>query len=373
MSSQPPIPILLTSLPDEILLTIFKNLSIQTLLNIAQVSQSFSRIAEDPAIWEILWFHSIHLLPYVQKMERIKDWKAFYKQSYYSERVLKKWREERGKETRLRSLVSYPLAAGRNMEASTTSTLTTPLLPSQMSSQPSTATPTIMQSGSSFQQQPSQITPQTTPLPTSSLASTHFPSRYIIRKNRTRLLYIGAKNSGKTVLFYHLKFSVKFDGIYYLRKFGTQVSIDVHLGSSYNVNTKKTGISNEIFAADFEVWDLEGFAESQFKSDVFPEGIILLIDSTTSFDHLIPQIQSMLLSAKGVDHLNQPLPLLILATKCKQQGAKPASFIAESLGLMHSSEKREWRVQSCCVLTLDGVQEGMQWLQYEIKKKRYMT
>jgi hypothetical protein len=96
---------------------------------------------------------------------------------------------------------------------------------------------------------------------------------------RTRILYIGPKKSGKSTLFYHMKFGTAFKGIYppslpllfllrsvsnlvccynsdkrtyYLRKFGTVVSLDLALApKSKKPHTPTSSPAPPTFASPF--------------------------------------------------------------------------------------------------------------------------
>jgi len=222
-----------------------------------------------------------------------------------------------------------------------------------------------------------------------------------LRTQRTRILFMGPKHAGKATLFYHLKFGTLFKGIYYLRKYGTVVSIDLNLNPrkhssflnhekhSSSLNEKHSSLLNhdgdgirkhssslssddgfppvsDVLPADLEVWDTEDFDSSPFKRTCPPEGVVMVVDSTTMQK---PSIVSVLNSLHSSPHIGPGVPVLVLATHWDNKEATHAAGVARALGLWNHPG-RPWRVQSCCATSLLGVKEGLQWLQTEIREKK---
>ena len=63
------------------------------------------------------------------------------------------------------------------------------------------------------------------------------------------------------------------------------------------------------------------------------------------------------------------VPLLVFANKQDLTFALSAQEIAEKLKL-DSIKDRLWSIQACCALTKEGIQEGMEWLVGNLKKKK---
>eukprot|EP00026_Physarum_polycephalum_P010088 Phypoly_transcript_10238.p1 GENE.Phypoly_transcript_10238~~Phypoly_transcript_10238.p1 ORF type:complete len:323 (+),score=50.50 Phypoly_transcript_10238:134-1102(+) len=312
----------LSHLPEELLLRIFSHLEYDKLLLIAQVSKEINRISSDPELWKHLFELDLDNLPFVQnttltlnkpsihrRINTTMTWKQFYYESYFKQ----KWN---------------PQAAPQENQ--------TGLSPRQGSSE-------------------------------------------ILRMQRTRILYIGPKKSGKSTLFYHMKFGTSFRGIYYLRKFGTVVSIDLALGSKSkksHSSPNSTFASNfgppephgsDILPADLEVHDVEDFEALPFKRNVLPDGVIVVVDSTSLADPAVVYHIITLLSSPHIG--SETVPILILATKWGEENALKAAGVARMLG-MWEYPNRPWRVQSCSAATLLGVRDGLQWLHAEIKDRK---
>eukprot|EP01113_Clastostelium_recurvatum_P000599 TRINITY_DN10278_c0_g1_i4.p1 TRINITY_DN10278_c0_g1~~TRINITY_DN10278_c0_g1_i4.p1 ORF type:complete len:351 (-),score=72.54 TRINITY_DN10278_c0_g1_i4:297-1349(-) len=349
------------NLPDELVLSILRVLPLHDLLSVSETCRSLCCVAGDSSIWRHLYRAALPRLSSVQSslLEALDhdtaphgyvSWKAFYCRSFFDGGGS----PYEGKEAHIRSLVTYPMASSSTSSSSGGS----PLPPAS----------TLLHV--SIHQDAQPPAPQQQPHASSS--SSHLP-RYIMRKNRTRLLYIGPMGSGKSRLFYHLKFGTDFSGIYYLRKFGTEVSIDLDVGSAGSLP------DSGILAADFEVWDLEVFGTSKFKTASSTHGVVLLVDGSrprSAFDALVNPIHDMLLSNKAVNDLGQPVPLLVLNNQLGPSDPIPASVIADRLALTHGAmdeSHRPWRVQTCCGQTLAGVKDGLHWLNQEIRRMIYMA
>lgn len=67
---------------------------------------------------------------------------------------------------------------------------------------------------------------------------------------------------------------------------------------------------------------------------------------------------------------NSNVPLLILANKHDLPDSKDPIEIARTLGLQDLNGKQLWQIQSCCSITGDGLEEGLEHLYEMIQEKR---
>ncbi len=142
-------------LPEELLLRVFSYLEYFTLLVLAQVSKEISRISNDMELWKHLFENNLDLLPFVQ---------------------------------------NTTLALNK---PSTNRRINTTMTWKQFYNE------------SYFKQRPKYLNNQQD----FKISECSLPSS-LLRMQRTRILYIGPKKSGKSTLFYHLKFGTSFKGIY---------------------------------------------------------------------------------------------------------------------------------------------------------------
>jgi len=295
-------------LPEELVLRVLGFLEYDTILVTSQVSKKLSRIASDGSLWKLLFEKDLDLLPFVQNTTFMVN------KPSHVRATMKSWKE-----------FYYE---------------------SYFKQKPKYQQDTSLTAGSSF-----------------ALSTSSF-----LRTQRSRILYIGPKHAGKSRLFYHLKFGTQFKGIYYLRKFGTVVSIDLNVGCS---KLKKTTPATEphftdILSADLEVWDAEDFEESPFKRTHIAEGVVIVVDSTSLAN---PVIVQHLQSLQTTSHIEGTVPVLVLATKWDDTHAARAATISRVLDLWNNTT-RPWRIQSCCSTTLLGVKEGLNWLHTEMREKK---
>merc|ERR1719382_746042 len=61
--------------------------------------------------------------------------------------------------------------------------------------------------------------------------------------------------------------------------------------------------------------------------------------------------------------------LLVLANKQDIVGCRNAGEVAEDLSL-HTIRTHEWQIQSCCALTGEGLQKGLEWIATRIRARK---
>lgn len=146
-------------LPDELVLRIFSFLSYDNLLRLSQVSKEFCRISNDPELWKHLFELDLDMLPFVQNTTLTLNKPSIHRRintamtwkQFYHESYFKQKNK-----------------------------------------------------GNTLLHDPSGMSPRQVSTETAALS----------RMQRSRILYIGPKKSGKSTLFYHLRFGTSFKGIY---------------------------------------------------------------------------------------------------------------------------------------------------------------
>lgn len=61
--------------------------------------------------------------------------------------------------------------------------------------------------------------------------------------------------------------------------------------------------------------------------------------------------------------------ILVLANKNDVKGALSASEISDNLGLSQITT-HQWHIQSCCALTGEGLEQGMDWIAQRIEASK---
>ncbi len=68
------------------------------------------------------------------------------------------------------------------------------------------------------------------------------------------------------------------------------------------------------------------------------------------------------------------VPLLVFANKQDKEGAASATEITEKLRIREFCEieknKREWHVQNCSAVSVNGLSEGLDWLTKILKERK---
>ncbi|XP_072026765.1 ADP-ribosylation factor-like protein 3 [Amphiura filiformis] len=165
--------------------------------------------------------------------------------------------------------------------------------------------------------------------------------------NELRILLLGLDNAGKTTL---------------IRSVAQEDISHVSTTLGFNIKSVKTDGYN------LNVWDIGGqqkirpYWRNYFEnSDV----LIYVIDSSdrARFEETGEELGQLL----GEEKLSG-VPLLVFANKQDLINAASASEIAEGLNL-HTIRDRIWQIQACSALTNEGIEDGMQWIVKNVRKK----
>ena len=163
---------------------------------------------------------------------------------------------------------------------------------------------------------------------------------------KAKILMIGLDNAGKTTILYKMKLD---------EVVASQPTI------GFNVETVKYK------ALEFTVWDLGGQTKLINLWHHYYEntdGIIYVLDS--SDDDRLDLAKETINNVMSSENLNGS-PLLILANKMDMCTKNPADIV-QRLGLHQL--RREWNLQPCCGLNGDGIAQGFEWLQKQVKKNK---
>lgn len=74
------------------------------------------------------------------------------------------------------------------------------------------------------------------------------------------------------------------------------------------------------------------------------------------------------LTLLGVHQSLENTVILVLANKNDLKGALSSAEISEALGLSQL-QTHQWHIQSCCALTGDGLEAGMDWVAQRIESQ----
>ncbi|KAA8916950.1 hypothetical protein TRICI_000917 [Trichomonascus ciferrii] len=169
----------------------------------------------------------------------------------------------------------------------------------------------------------------------------------LLGRREMRILMVGLDAAGKTTILYKLKL-------------GEIVTTIPTIG--FNVETV------EYKNISFTVWDVGGQDKIRplwrhyFQNT---QGIIFVVDSNDRdrMGEAREELQRML----NEDELRDAL-LLVFANKQDLPNAMSAAEITEKLGL-HSIRQRAWYIQATCATSGDGLYEGLEWLNTNLKKR----
>ncbi len=92
----------------------------------------------------------------------------------------------------------------------------------------------------------------------------------------------------------------------------------------------------------------------------------MVVDSTDR--ERISLVRDELFNMLRHEHLKGSV-VLVFANKQDLKGAMTAAELTEALNL-HSIKDHEWHIQSCCALTGEGLNDGLEWVTQRIQGKQ---
>mmetsp|Transcript_39296 Transcript_39296/g.78189 ORF Transcript_39296/g.78189 Transcript_39296/m.78189 type:complete len:211 (+) Transcript_39296:150-782(+) len=165
---------------------------------------------------------------------------------------------------------------------------------------------------------------------------------------RCKIVILGLNNAGKTTILYRLHL-------------GQVVMTQPTIGSNVE-EVKHDNIT-------FQVWDLGGQEKLRAHwSTYFQEtdAVVFVVDSNDQDNMVLAKME--LFNVVLQEDLKYAC-LLVLANKQDITGCRNAGEIAEDLSL-HTIRTHEWQIQSCCALTGEGLQEGLEWIATRIRARQ---
>mmetsp|Transcript_62539 Transcript_62539/g.163873 ORF Transcript_62539/g.163873 Transcript_62539/m.163873 type:complete len:215 (-) Transcript_62539:228-872(-) len=163
-----------------------------------------------------------------------------------------------------------------------------------------------------------------------------------------KIVIVGLNNAGKTTILYKLHL-------------GQVVLTQPTIGSNVE-EVKHDNIT-------FQVWDLGGQENLRAGWATYfqeTDAVVFVVDSNDQDNMVLAKME--LFNVVLQEDLKHAC-LLVLANKQDIVGCRNAGEIAQDLSL-HTIRTHEWQIQSCCALTGEGLQEGLEWIATRIRARQ---
>mmetsp|Transcript_82537 Transcript_82537/g.209911 ORF Transcript_82537/g.209911 Transcript_82537/m.209911 type:complete len:215 (-) Transcript_82537:228-872(-) len=163
-----------------------------------------------------------------------------------------------------------------------------------------------------------------------------------------KIVIVGLNNAGKTTILYKLHL-------------GQVVLTQPTIGSNVE-EVKHDNIT-------FQVWDLGGQENLRAGWATYfqeTDAVVFVVDSNDQENMVLAKME--LFNVVLQEDLKHAC-LLVLANKQDIVGCRNAGEIAQDLSL-HTIRTHEWQIQSCCALTGEGLQEGLEWIATRIRSRQ---
>ncbi|KAH7637524.1 adp-ribosylation factor-like protein 4c [Dermatophagoides farinae] len=167
---------------------------------------------------------------------------------------------------------------------------------------------------------------------------------------------VGLDSAGKTTALYRLKFGQYINTLPTIGFNCEKIRIDFK---------KSKGVS-------FTIWDIGG--QDKLRPLWIPytrctDGIIFMVDSVD--DDRFEEARIELMRTLKFPQ-NAQVPVLIFANKHDLPNSKNPDEITQALGLNDLNGKHLWHIQSCCSITGDDLEDGLEHLYEMIIERRRM-
>ena len=165
-------------------------------------------------------------------------------------------------------------------------------------------------------------------------------SRFGQGDQQFKIIIIGMNNAGKTTILYKLA----LDEVII-----TEATIGSNVEEVHHKNIK------------LQVWDLGGQENLRSAWDAYyqsTDAIIYVIDSAD--DSLIHDSKAEFANMMNNNELKDAV-ILIFANKSDMPNARNVQELTE-LYAFDEVETHEWKIQPCCALTGEGLDDGLDWL-----------
>lgn len=162
---------------------------------------------------------------------------------------------------------------------------------------------------------------------------------YFYNKER-KVIIVGLDNAGKTTILYQFLMNEV-----------------VHTSPTIGSNVEEIVCKN----VHFFMWDIGGqeSLRSSWQTYYSNTHFVLLVIDSTDRDRL-PTTRHELTMMLTHDDLKKS-NILVLANKQDVRGCMTASEISDKLDLT-TIKDHNWHIQSCCALTGEGLNAGLQWM-----------
>lgn len=162
-----------------------------------------------------------------------------------------------------------------------------------------------------------------------------------------RILLLGLDNAGKTTI---------------LKQLASEDISHITPTQGFNIKSVQTeGIK-------LNVWDIGGQRKLRPYWRNYLGNTDVLIYVVDSADRKRLQETGYELNELLSDDKLNRVPVLVYANKQDLLHAASAAEIAQSLNL-HLIKDRPWQIQACSAVRAEGIQEGMEWISQNMKKK----
>lgn len=162
---------------------------------------------------------------------------------------------------------------------------------------------------------------------------------YLYDKER-KVIIVGLDNAGKTTILYQFLMNEV-----------------VHTSPTIGSNVEEIVCKN----VRFFMWDIGGqeSLRSSWQTYYANTHFVLLVIDSTDRERLAMSHQELNLM---LDHDDlKKSNILVLANKQDVRGCMTAAEISKTLKL-HDIKDHNWHIQSCCALTGEGLNAGLQWM-----------
>ena len=173
-----------------------------------------------------------------------------------------------------------------------------------------------------------------------------------LKDKEYKIIIVGLHNAGKTTILYKLALN---------EVIVTQPTIGSNVEEVQHRNVR------------LQVWDLGGQENLRSAWDAYyqnTEAVIYVVDSADdSQQSLISKLEFFNLL---IHNDLKDASILILANKKDLPTAKNPAQLTDMFSL-HEIKNHDWHIQSCCALTGEGLEEGLDWLTNKLNMKHKVS
>ncbi|XP_027195534.2 ADP-ribosylation factor-like protein 4C [Dermatophagoides pteronyssinus] len=173
---------------------------------------------------------------------------------------------------------------------------------------------------------------------------------------------VGLDSAGKTTALYRLKFGQYINTLPTIGFNCEKIKFDF----------RKSKKLHYFQGVSFTIWDIGG--QDKLRPLWIPytrctDGIIFMVDSVD--DDRFEEARIELMRTLKFPQ-NAQVPVLIFANKHDLPNSKTPDEITQALGLNDLNGKHLWHIQSCCSITGDDLEDGLEHLYEMILERRRM-